>query len=133
MLGELIGETVGKMSGQRIFDLKGPTIETNVSSTGTLRGVPVTELLTYVGGPTAKGVMHGLGKGVINTKDGEIATYTGEGIGRVDSTGVLKWRGAIFFHTRSEGKLKFLDNMVGVFESEVDIAGNFVDKTWEWK
>lgn len=132
MLGELIGETTGKISGQRVIDLEGPTIETNVSSTGTLKGVPVTETLTYVAGPTSKGIIHGIGKGVINTQDGEIATFTGEGIGRFDS-GVLKWRGALFFHTNSVGKLQFLNNMVGVFESNVDTDWNFIDKVWEWK
>jgi hypothetical protein len=71
MLGELIGETTGKMSGQRVIDLEGPTIETNVSSMGTLNGVHVTETLTYVAGPTSKGIIHGIGKGVINTKDGQ--------------------------------------------------------------
>ena len=133
MLGELIGETTGKMSGQRVIDLEGPTVETNVSSMGTLNGVQVTETLTFVSGPTSKGVVHGIGKGVLNTKDGQIATFTGEGIGRFDSTGVLKWRGALFFHTNSEGNLQFLDNMVGVFESDVDALGNFTDKIWEWK
>jgi len=133
MLGELIGETTGKIAGQRIVDLEGPTIETNVSSTGTLSGVPVTELLTYIAGPTSKGVIHGIGKGVINTQDGDIATFTGEGIGRFDTNGVLKWRGAIFFHTNSIGKLEFLNDMVGIFEAEVDTSGNFTDKTWEWK
>ena len=133
MLGELIGETTGKMSGQRVIDLEGPTIETNVSSIGTLKGVSVTETLTYAAGPTSKGVIHGIGKGVVNTEDGEIATFTGEGIGRFDSTGVLKWRGAIFFHTNSTGKLEFLNNLVGVFESNVDANGNFTDKIWEWK
>ena len=133
MLGELIGETTGKITGQRIVDLEGPTIETNVSSTGTLRGVPVTELLTYIAGPTSKGVIHGIGKGVINTQDGDIATFTGEGIGRFDTSSVLKWRGAIFFHTNSIGKLEFLNDVVGIFEAEVDTSGNFTDKTWEWK
>ena len=121
------------MSGQRVIDLEGPAIETNVSSIGTLRGISVKETLTYVAGPTSKGVLHGIGKGVINTKDGEIATFTGEGIGRFDSTGALEWRGAMFFHTNSAGKLEFLNNLVGIFESNVDTNGNFTDKVWEWK
>lgn len=133
MLGELIGETTGKMSGQRVIDLEGPTTETNVSSIGTLRGISVTQMLTYVAGQTSKGIIHGIGKGIISTEDGEIATFTGEGIGRFDSTGGLKWRGAMFFHTSSAGKLEFLNNVVGVFESNVDTSGNFTDKIWEWK
>lgn len=133
MLGELIGETKGKISNQNVVSVEGPTIETTVSSSGTLKGVQVNEMLTYVASPSTKGILHGIGKGVINTQDGEIATYTGEGIGRFDASGLLTWRGAIFFHTSSEGKLEFLNNIVGVFEAQVDAQGNFTDKTWEWK
>jgi hypothetical protein len=31
------------------------------------------------------------------------------------------------------GKLSLLNNLVGVFESEIDAAGNFSEKLWEWK
>jgi hypothetical protein len=133
MLGELIGETKGKISNRNVVSVEGPTIETTVSSSGTLKGVQVNEILTYVASPSSKGILHGIGKGVINTQDGEIATFTGEGIGRFDASGVLTWRGAIFFHTSSDGKLGFLDNKVGVFEAQVDSQGNFADKTWEWE
>ena len=133
MLGELIGETKGKISNQNVVSVEGPTIETTVSSSGTLKGVQVNEIVTYVASPSSKGILHGIGKGVINTQDGEIATYTGEGIGRFDASGLLTWRGAIFFHTSSEGKLEFLNNKVGVFEAQVDSQGNFTDKVWEWE
>ena len=133
MLGELIGETKGKISNRNVVSVEGPTIETTVSSSGSLRGVQVNEILTYVASPSSKGILHGIGKGVINTQDGEIATFTGEGIGRFDASGLLTWRGAIFFHTSSEGKLEFLNNKVGVFEAQVDSQGNFADKTWEWE
>jgi hypothetical protein len=133
MLGELIGEMVGKVSSQRVIDVKGPTIDTSVMASGSLKGVRVTEILTYVANSMPKGVLHGVGNGMITTEDGDIATYTGEGIGRLDASGVLKWRGAIFFETSSEDKLGFLNNIVGVFEAQVDAQGNFTDKTWEWK
>ena len=133
MLGELIGETKGKISNRNVVSVEGPTIETTVASSGTLKGVQVNEILTYVANPSSKGILHGIGKGVINTQDGEIATFTGEGIGRFDASGLLTWRGAIFFHTSSEGKLEFLNNKVGVFEAQVDSQGNFADKTWEWE
>jgi hypothetical protein len=29
--------------------------------------------------------------------------------------------------------IAFLNNMVGVFESEIDADGNFSEKLWEWK
>lgn len=133
MLGELIGETKGKISNRNVVSVEGPTIETTVASSGTLKGVQVNEILTYVASPSSKGILHGIGRGVINTQDGEIATFTGEGIGRFDASGLLTWRGAIFFHTSSEGKLEFLNNKVGVFEAQVDSQGNFADKTLEWE
>ena len=133
MLGELTGETKGKISNRNVVSVEGPTIETTVASSGTLKGVQVNEILTYVASPSSKGILHGIGKGVINTQDGEIATFTGEGIGRFDASGLLTWRGAIFFRTSSDGKLEFLNNKVGVFEAQVDSQGNFTDKTWEWE
>jgi hypothetical protein len=135
MLGELTGENEGKVSSQRVIDVKGPTMETSVTASGRLRGVQVTETLTYVANTSSKGVLHGVGNGIITTQDGDLATYTGEGIGRYDASGVLDWRGAIFFEASSEGegKLGFLNNLVGVFEAQVDAEGNFTDKIWEWK
>jgi hypothetical protein len=135
MLGELLGEMEGKVSSssQRVVDVKGRTMETTVMASGSLKGVQVTETLTYVANPTSKGVLHGVGNGIITTEDGDIVTFTGEGIGAFDASGVLKWRGAIFFDTSSEGKLGSLNNIVGVFEAQVDAQGNFRDKTWEWK
>ena len=53
-------------------------METSISATGGLKGVQVTEILTYVASPSFEGVLHGVGNGVITTTDGEIATYTGE-------------------------------------------------------
>ncbi len=133
MLGELIGENEGKVSSQRVIDVKGPTMETSVTANGRLRSVQVTETLTYVANTSSKGVLHGVGNGIITTQDGDLATYTAEGIGKYDASGVLNWRGAIFFETSSEGKLGFLNNLVGVFEAQVDAEGNFTDKIWEWK
>jgi hypothetical protein len=78
------------MSGQGVVDLEGPTVETNLLSMDKLNGVQVTETLTIVSGPTSKGAIHGIGKGVIYTKDRQIANFTGEGIGRFDSAGILK-------------------------------------------
>ena len=81
MLGEIIGEMKGNVSGQRVTDVEGPTIETSISASGSLRGVQVTELLTYIASPSSNRMLRGIGNGIIRTLDGEITTYTGEGIG----------------------------------------------------
>jgi hypothetical protein len=142
MLGEQYAELKGKVTSQRVLDVEGPTIETTVSTTGTMKGVQVQEMITFIGTPTETGVLHGVGKGIITTiGDGgelEMVPYTGEGIGRFDSSGSIKWRGSVFtrkqyFSSLSPGKFSFLNNMVGIFESEIDAAGNFSEKMWEWK
>ena len=47
MLGELIGETTGNMSGQRVIDLEGPTIGTCVINRH-VEDVSIRETLTYI-------------------------------------------------------------------------------------
>ena len=135
MLGEQILELKGKIIGQRVLDVEDPTIETSVSVSGSIKGTQVKEILTFEGRPTttSKGVLHGKGKGVIMTEESELATYTGEGVGRVSSSGSINYRRSIFYSTSSNGKLAFLNNLIGVFESEIDTEGNFSEKIWEWK
>ena len=133
MLGEQIAELNGKTTGQRVLDADGPTIETSASVSGNFKGTDVTEILTFVGTPNGTGVLHAVGKGVIMTKDGEMATNTSEGVGRIADRGEINWRGSIFYRTSSTGKLAFLNNLVGLFETLIDSEGNFSEKAWEWK
>jgi hypothetical protein len=83
------------------------------------------------------GVLQGEGQGIITTKDGQgMATWTGPGIGRITGPGKVSFRGSLFFRipsTSEGGKLSYLNNMMGVFEYEVDELGNCSVKTWEWK
>ena len=37
-----------------------------------------------------------------------------------------------FFKKVSSDKLAFLNNIVGVFESEIGTDGNLTEKAWEW-
>ena len=49
MLGEQIAKLKGKILGQRVLDVEGPTMETNVAINGTYKGIQVNETLTFVG------------------------------------------------------------------------------------
>jgi hypothetical protein len=57
------------------------------------------------------------------------------GIGRFSGPGrKISFRGSVYYRTSStEGKLASINNLVGVFEYEVDEAGNSRAKVWEWK
>jgi hypothetical protein len=57
MLGEQYAELKGKATGQRVLDIEGPTMETSVVASGTMRGIQIQEMLTFVGVPTAEKYM----------------------------------------------------------------------------
>ena len=63
------------------------------------------------------------GQGVILTKDGEMATWKGYGIGHYNGRNRTD-KGSVFFKTSTNGKLAFLNNKIGVFEYEADENGN---------
>jgi hypothetical protein len=133
MLGDQISELKGKVQVRRVVDVRGPTLETTVEADGMYKGVEVYETLTFIGSPISGTVLHGEGKGIIRTAGGEFATYEGKGMGIIKTEGATSWRGSVFFSTISNRKLKFLDNLLGVFEVEIDSQGNFREKVWEWK
>lgn len=133
-LGELLTEFKGKVIGQRVLEVEPVVMETSVSTKGMIKGMQATETLTFVGSQTNEGgVAHGKGKGVIMVGESDIATYTGEGIGRFGESGIISWRGSVFLKSAPNGKLSSLNNVVGVFEAEIDAEGNFSEKSWEWK
>jgi hypothetical protein len=134
MLGDQVGEEKGKITSQRVLDVDPPKMEITFSGTGKFRGVETTVTVTYWSILRSGGVMSGEGKGMVMSRDGqEMATFTGQGIGRFVGSGKVRFVGSVFYHTASTGKLAFLNNLVAVFEHEIDEAGNISNKFWEWK
>ena len=136
VLGDLIVEDRGKITGQRVLDVDGPKIESSFTMTGKYKGEEGSDMRTYcsVMRHGDEGVMYGEGQGVVTTKDGKgMATWTGQGIGRFTSPGKISFRGSLFFRASSGGKLSSLNNVIGVFEYEVNEEGNCFAKVWEWK
>jgi hypothetical protein len=84
-----------------------------------------------------EGVLHGEGQVIVFSNDGQgTASRTGQGVGRFTGPGKASFRGSLFYRTPSAsevGKVSFLNDMVGVFEYEVDETGNCSVKVWEWK
>jgi hypothetical protein len=136
-LGELIEDSTGKITGQRVLDVEIPKMETSFAMEGNYRGISCTDVGTYTSVLREGGVLYGEGQGIITTKDGQgMATWTGQGIGKFTAPGKVSFRGSIFLRTPSTsqgGKLSSLNNMVGVFEYEVDEMGSCFTKSWEWK
>ena len=134
MLGEQIAELKGKIIGQRVLDAEGPKLETTISAKRNVKGTQVVDTLNFISRLSTEGLVHGKGRGVlISISSPEMATYTGQGIGRINPSCSAKWLGAHFYRTSSSDKLAFLNNKVAVLEAEVDMEGNLVQKIWEWK
>jgi hypothetical protein len=70
-----------------------------------------------MGKSVSNGVLHGLGNGVVMSTEGDVASYTGKGIGKIDSSETVHWRGSLFYKSSSNGKLASLNNVVVVLEA----------------
>lgn len=107
-------------------------VEVSFEDTGTMLGVANNGLGTYSSEARADGSLYGEGQGAMITGEGEAITWRGSGSGKILPGGSLSYRGILHFRTASQ-KLARLNNACGVFEYEVDAAGNTTSKIWEWK
>ena len=67
-----------------------------------------------------------------STAEQENATTTFVDISRMNPDGSGRGTGVVFFSTNSTGQLAFLDNMVGINDSEFS-QGSGTIRVWEWK
>jgi hypothetical protein len=135
MLGEAIGQESGQTTGIRVLPSEGtaPKVEVSFQATGTLLGMEATDMGTYQSVVRPDGTLHGVGQGVAMTKDGGMATWRGEGVGRFTGRGTAaSWRGAIYYQTATPS-LARLNSVAVIFEFEVDENGKLQSKAWEWK
>ena len=135
MIGEMVGELSGKVIGQRIVHHYhgGPLkIERTMEEKGKILGNEVTLLATFVSWERPKGGMASKGHGVLMLKNGEKAELRGAGISVRPKGKGWSMRGARYLQTGSAA-LKKLNDVVLVFEIEIDPDGTTHDKWWEWK
>ena len=134
MLGEKIGEISGKITMQRVLPNLGgdPKMETSFQASGSLLGVNVKETGTYCTVVRPDGTLYGEGQGVMITKDGKMATWTGHGVGMMKKDGTASYRGAVYYQT-TPPRWSRLNKVAVVFEYEVDADGNTRSEFWEWK
>jgi hypothetical protein len=137
MLGELLFESRGRITSQRLLSVENgiPKFEISITGTGIFTGsLEVTTSWTYWTIQRPDGTSYSQGQGVIMTKDGrDVATATGRTEGKMVKSGKMRYVGALFYETRSKDKLAFLNHLMGVNEYEVDPAGNYEHMLWEWK
>jgi len=133
MLGELIGEMRGKRTARRVVSVDGGfKVEVSFEDSGKMLGIDVNDIGTYWAASRPDGSLYGEGQGVLLARDGEVATWKGQGVGKFVGGGAVSYRGALYYSTASP-KLARLNTIAGVFEFEVDANGNTQTKMWEWK
>jgi hypothetical protein len=134
MLGERIGDDIGKVTSQRVLpSVNGaPRMETSFQAAGTIYGVGTTDTGTYIATLRPDGTLFGEGQGVLMGKGGETATWTGQGVGTMKKDGAISYRGAIYYQSAAPAWAK-LNALAGVYEYEIDAQGNTKGQLWEWK
>jgi len=134
MLGDKIGEMSGKITSQRVLSVAdgGLKMETSFQASGILLGVKVKDTGTYATVARPDGTQYGEGRGMVITADGEMATWTGHGVGKANKDGSASYRGSLCYQT-TPARLSRLNNIAVVFEYTVDADGNTHSDYWEWK
>jgi hypothetical protein len=133
MLGELISESHGKRTSRRVLSASpGFKVEVSFEAVGKLLGIEAHTIATYWSEGRPDGSLYGEGQAVVVTREGEAATWKGQGVGKLLPDGSVSYRGAVYYSTASP-KLARLNTVATVFEFEVDANGNTSEKSWEWK
>ncbi|MCC6389982.1 MAG: hypothetical protein IT167_05220 [Bryobacterales bacterium] len=133
MLGTVIGESRGKRTGRRVLSVDGGVkIEVSFEDSGTLLGAAANTIGTYWSQIKQDGSLYGEGQGIVLTANGDMATWKGQGTGKLLAGGAASYRGALHYTTAS-ASLAGLNSIAAVFEFDVDSDGNTHAKSWEWK
>ena len=133
MLGDQIGAERGKVTGYRILRSEGgPKVEVAFQATGKILGVDHSTLASYTSSMRPDGTVLGEGQGVVRGASGQMASWVGQGVGKLGRGQAIRYRGAIYYHSASP-EWPRLNSVAAVFEYEVDEQGNTDAKIWEWK
>ena len=134
MLGDKIGEEMGKVTVRRVLPCQGagPTVETSFQAEGSILGLAHRTIGTYTSTLRPDGYLIGSGQGVVMNAEGGAASWVGQGVGTLGKDGSVRYRGAIFYQTASP-KWARLNGVAAVFEYDVDPQGNTKAGIWEWK
>ena len=82
---------------------------------------------------------YGEGYGILTTRDGATATWKLHGAGQMLPSCGRSLKGSAIYRIASQpavnggGTLAQLDNIVVVFEYDIDANGTYHGKAWQWK
>lgn len=134
MLGDVIGEASGRITGVRILEYAGDRskVEVSFQGQGKLGAVGVTDLGTYTQETRPGGVLYGEGGPLLMTDEGEVLSWKGFGVGKPTGPGFSASFGCAGSIQTSSERLAHLNGVVSIGEYEVDAEGNYHWTLWEW-
>jgi hypothetical protein len=134
MLGDKLGTVSGKLVVRRVLPSAPGTARTESSQrgSGTLLGVKYQDSGTYESELRPDGTIFGTGQGIYMGAGGELATWTGQGVGTLRKNGGVSFRGAVYLYSTAP-KWQRLNTVAAVFEYEVDAKDNYKGTIYEWK
>ena len=138
-LGDPFFVEQGKIIGQRVLTVTPqPQIEFSFMANATINnGDDVINAIntgTSVSTLNADGTFRGEGQGILRTEGGEVSTWTNQVVGNFTSEGTIITRGVGFWSTPpTTGELPFMNDMITVFEVQIDMEGNLSAREWAWR
>ena len=100
MLGDLLLEERGQITGQRVLDAESQRVEISYTAQGKYKGnINYSDIATYWSVPAniKKSESCGEGHGIMTTRDGDSAIWKSHGIGQVLSSGSRSLRGSAVY------------------------------------
>jgi hypothetical protein len=130
MLGDLIHESSGQIIGTRVLPPEGGEvrIEVTVQGQGKLLGKSVTTTGTYWQTVRPDGSYYREGRVIFMTDEGEVATWSGVGVGRPAGAPPAASFATVGAGASASPSLSRLNSMATVGQYEVDASGR-----WTWK
>jgi len=129
----------GRIIGQRVLAVSPqPQLEFSFMANASINNgddgvINATNMGTSVSTLNADGTFRGEGQGILRTQGGGVATWTNQVVGNITSEGTIVTRGVGIWSTPSAtGELAFMNNMITVFEVQIDREGNLSAREWEW-
>jgi len=128
----------GRIIGQRVLAVSPqPQLEFSFMANASINnGSVVINAIntgTSISTLNADGSFRGEGQGILRTQGGDVATWTNQVVGSITPEGTIMTRGVGIWSTPSTtGELAFMNNMITVFEVQIDGEGNLSAREWEW-
>jgi len=130
----------GRIIGQRVLAVSPqPQLEFSFMANASINNgdddgvIIATNTGTSVSTLNTDGSFRGEGQGILRTQGGGVATWTNQVIGSITPEGTIVTRGVGIWSTPSTtGELAFMNNMITVFEVQIDREGNLSAREWEW-